>query len=429
MLRKYILKNEVTIPYTDEKYKISIDGLITDVSTDTKISDSTTDEVEIFILGKHRVVKLAWLMAISFKPVFNSSSFILNWELLFIDDNPKNYHPGNLIWKPPAGGQPCLENTDFYVIPGFSYYGINTKFEMYYRLLNTILPLNERKMKLTNYIHCSIMTDSGERVTSNIHRCLCLAFIPFDNNVNEMTVNHKDGLKANNKLNNLEWMSYADNNVHARNNGLNNTRKSVLLKDHYTGEITEYISLSHLGEYLGINDGWLSDQIKRYPDKPLHFRYSARLKVDNINSIIWPNYTKEELIIKQEQAAEHKKNLGCYAKNVYTGKTFIADGKNALARLIGLTNDQTRNGLQTPYPWPSNNHVFGFIHNPREDRYFQPDELEAFKNRSGIKYPIRVTFSDGTRKVYISLKEFADYLNMRVCDTYNNHDFKIEDLF
>lgn len=46
-----------------------------------------------------------------------------------------------------------------------------------------------------------------------IHRLVATAFIP--NTFNERTVNHKDGDKSNNKVTNLEWLSYSDNFKHS----------------------------------------------------------------------------------------------------------------------------------------------------------------------------------------------------------------------
>lgn len=51
-----------------------------------------------------------------------------------------------------------------------------------------------------------------------VHRAVALAFIPNPNNLSD--VNHKDGNKANNKIENLEWLSRGDNHRHAYANKL-----------------------------------------------------------------------------------------------------------------------------------------------------------------------------------------------------------------
>lgn len=71
----------------------------------------------------------------------------------------------------------------------------------------------------------------------SIHRLVAEAFIPNPDNL--PVVNHKDGDKLNNSVENLEWVSFRDNNMHAIENGLNfpgaYQKRPVKVKE--TGEI------------------------------------------------------------------------------------------------------------------------------------------------------------------------------------------------
>lgn len=58
----------------------------------------------------------------------------------------------------------------------------------------------------------------GKTKSVLLHRLIAKAFIPNPNNLPQ--VNHKDGNKQNNMIDNLEWVSAQDNIIHAYTNNL-----------------------------------------------------------------------------------------------------------------------------------------------------------------------------------------------------------------
>ena len=80
--------------------------------------------------------------------------------------------------------------------------------------LKKILKLNK---VAKGYFHATLYKD-GIPKTFKAHRLTAKAFIPNPENKNE--VNHKDGIKTNNNILNLEWNTRAENNRHAIENGL-----------------------------------------------------------------------------------------------------------------------------------------------------------------------------------------------------------------
>ena len=105
------------------------------------------------------------------------------------------------------------------------------------------------------YLHVSLCKD-GQRKTIVVHRLVAEAFIQNPNNLE--TINHKDEVKTNNTVGNLEWLSQRDNiNYGTRNKRMAETRsKSVLMFDKSTGELlATFPSLMEAGRVTGINQG------------------------------------------------------------------------------------------------------------------------------------------------------------------------------
>ena len=101
----------------------------------------------------------------------------------------------------------------------------------------------------------------------NVHILVAKAYIP--NPENKPIVNHINGNKLDNTVNNLEWVTHCQNSQHAIDTGLNPCTKAVIQYSLQNEFIAKFGSLKEAERKTTVNRSHIADACNR---KPLKFK-------------------------------------------------------------------------------------------------------------------------------------------------------------
>lgn len=123
-----------------------------------------------------------------------------------------------------------------------------------------------KRMKLRNHrgwMAVSLFMNGKKREVS-AHRLVAKAFIPNDDS--SLEVNHKNKIRSDNRVENLEWLTHTDNVRYSRCRGLR-----VI---HDDGRMEEFYGME---DFCKNNPPWTSSNIRKYIK--LHNGYSKKHKI------------------------------------------------------------------------------------------------------------------------------------------------------
>lgn len=108
--------------------------------------------------------------------------------------------------------------------------------------------------KPTGYLEVTLTAKNGKRKYERVHRLVALAFI--DNPNNCPVVNHLNGIKDDNRVENLEWATVKDNTKHAYDNNLGNFKGNLAeITEKAKQSNTNYYEVWKNGELVGVYRG------------------------------------------------------------------------------------------------------------------------------------------------------------------------------
>ncbi len=145
-----------------------------------------------------------------------------------------------------------------------------------------------------------------------VHKLVAEAFLP--NEFNLPTVNHKDGNKHNNNVENLEWATYSDNNIHALSNGLRQPRGNAIMQRTLDGKLVSvYRSACEASRQTGIGRAMISHCLNHRAPTAGGYLWE---KVEKCNDYSRLGSTAEDELPSEVQEPLNVEDIVCADRNI-----------------------------------------------------------------------------------------------------------------
>lgn len=378
------------IPHCSEDYWIDVSNGITVMNGVSPVTADTNKNYTLTIHGKRINKPIEWLVAFTYIPLYESQSFAHTWNVGFKSKSDGQINQKNLYWIPPKGGTLCPENNNFYVIPGYSRHGVSEDGLVFARHTSSVLMVRRSNTKIDNpYILATCWSEFGNKETLMVHRAIGLAVLEYPEPPDNMTIDHVNGVKADNYKSNLEWVTYAQNNIRAMNLGLRKARIPVIVRDYKTRKDYWYRSVSDAAIDIGINSGGLHRNAVKFSDKLLSGRYKVRFET-NSDSI-------DDAAFEFVVVGEGKKD--CIGRNIDTDETFVCKNEYGLSEITGLKPREIRNLMWGDKCWPLKGWLIRRLNNATDiNRQYTALELKMIRTGEQIVNPFYVTDLETDKK-------------------------------
>lgn len=262
-----------------------------------------------------------------------------------------------------------------------------------------------KKIKKGGYRTTSAVDNQGRKRRFTRHRAMASAFITYELRDATMLVNHINGIPGDDRVENLEWVTYAENNKHAYDAGLYKDGKTnpIVYRNRLTGETKAYATVKACAEDLGFSYGMVNE---RFRNPELMFDDGHDFKKDDGDP--WPSDRK---YVK----APTVRTVCC--RDIETGTITIFEGSKRASEKLGISRATIDAHCTSEVITPTGGYNFRFmetgmtfpIHSELSLMYFK-----AFpKNAKGLVYILTDKYT-GEVKYCLSIAELCLFLDVSV---------------
>lgn len=254
--------------------------------------------------------------------------------VVFGDGDETNFATDNLRYSFRRPVE-CLTKPGFYYLPGFCNYVINEDGVLHSLYTNedkiwTEHPGTENQNRRGGYLYASLVDDCDKATKITRHRAMLIVFRGLPNNWSALVCNHINGVKGDDRVDNLEWVTYKENNQHAIDSGLrNNGCAAILVKNIKDDTITRYVSM----EAAAKGTGYTRNMVKYRVNKRDKVAYNDYLQFKKDDGSEWV-----ELDFTNPEPLNYSVEITAY--DVKNDKIFIFPNSSVASKVIGATSTQ-----------------------------------------------------------------------------------------
>lgn len=310
----------------------------------------------------------------------------------------------------------CKDFPGYYEISGFSNYCINKNSDILIKSKNRII--NQYKCynsgtskKETGYYLRVTMYDDDKKLRSiTVHRLMALTFKFPKNGIKNLQVNHIDGVKSNNTIENLEWITCKKNIKLANIYYGTRVKIPVQLKHKLDGKIINFETVGEAAKFLNIHRTTLISRLEKFksgfvfPDG-----YAVRYGNDNSS---W------ELSTKSEEEVDMFYSKPMLIKNLITNEIIevptLKDARKYIPFNLG-TLSEISNDVTQPSVWGINGHLYLIIkkYPKKEFRAVKDPYKDIVDHQTNTRLVVAINVKTNEKRIYATTQQCANDFGLK----------------